>query len=273
MSQLWSPGDAAGRIAIPRAHDDKYSRGVLGVVTGSRRYPGAAVIGVESALRTGVGMVRHLAPSAVSELVLARRPEVVTTDGRVQAWLLGSGMDAADRGPATRKRLERALGQDVPTILDGGALDLHARATGPVIITPHYRELARTTGLELSVIAADPQAAAVATAGRLGVTVVLKGHSTWVASPSGSVLEARCAPPWLATAGAGDALAGILGALVATHAGIVSEDPDELARLGATAAVIHGLAAERASNGGPFTIMDLAAALPGVIADLVRDAG
>ncbi|WP_316296213.1 NAD(P)H-hydrate dehydratase, partial [Clavibacter michiganensis] len=80
-------------IRLPRDDDDKYTRGVLGVRTGSDRYPGAAVLGVEAAARTGVGMIRYLGPAGASASVLARRPEVVTADGRVQAWLVGSSMD------------------------------------------------------------------------------------------------------------------------------------------------------------------------------------
>jgi NAD(P)H-hydrate repair Nnr-like enzyme with NAD(P)H-hydrate dehydratase domain len=104
------------------------------------------------------------------------------------------------------------------------------------------------------------------------VTVLLKGHTTWVASPTGLVLEVASAPSWLATAGAGDALGGILGALVATHAGAIGAegaDADVLARLAATASVIHGLAATRASAGGPLTILDLCAAIPATIAELL----
>ena len=102
----------------------------------------------------------------------------------------------------------------------------------------------------------------------LGVTVLLKGHTTLVAGP-GISLRVRSAPTWLATAGAGDALGGILGALVATHSHAVRDDPDELARLAATASVIHGLAAERAGGGGPFTILGLGSALPATVAELL----
>jgi len=85
----WTAEDAAALVAVPGDGDDKYTRGVLGVITGSTLYPGAAVLGVEAALRTGVGMVRYLGPERPSSLVLSRRPEVVTADGRVQAWLIG----------------------------------------------------------------------------------------------------------------------------------------------------------------------------------------
>jgi NAD(P)H-hydrate repair Nnr-like enzyme with NAD(P)H-hydrate dehydratase domain len=100
--------------------------------------------------------------------------------------------------------------------------------------------------------------------------VLLKGHATHVVSPGGPMLVARSATPWLATAGAGDALAGILGALVATHAAVGPVDPALLARLGAAAAVVHGLAAHRASAGGPVTVLDVCAAVPATIAALLR---
>src|SRR5690554_509528 len=135
----WTDVQAAELIAVPSEGDDKYSRGVLGVVTGSSQYPGAAVLGVEAAIRTGVGMVRYL--GAAGDLVLQRRPEAVTSPGRVQAWLLGSGLDSSDRDPETTRLLVEALGQGLPTVVDAGALDLVGRATGPTVITPHFQEL------------------------------------------------------------------------------------------------------------------------------------
>jgi NAD(P)H-hydrate repair Nnr-like enzyme with NAD(P)H-hydrate dehydratase domain len=261
--------EAAKNIAVPRDDDDKYSRGVLGVITGSVEYPGAAVLGVEAALHTGVGMVRYIGPERATNLVLARRPEVVTANGRVQAWLIGSGMDVKAGAGQSLTAMNEAVRQSVPVILDGGAFDLHAATAGPTIITPHFRELARVTGRSLDDIQADPPGAAIEAAHKLGVTVLLKGHTTYVASPGGMRLAVSTAPSWTATAGAGDALGGILGALVATHGDEIEADEGCLARLGATAAVIHGLAATRASAGGPFTVLDLAGAVSAVVAELL----
>jgi hydroxyethylthiazole kinase-like uncharacterized protein yjeF len=265
----WAPADARDYIAIPTVDDDKYSRGVLGVVTGSDDYPGAAVLGVEAALRTGLGMVRYLGPERASTLVLQRRPEVVTTDGRVHAWLIGSGMDAANRAEDVTERLRTIIAHGVPTVIDAGALDLVRDASGSVIITPHYRELARLLDVDAAEIASDPAGWATRAAETLSVTVLLKGHNTYIAGSDGTCLVAATAPRWLATAGAGDALGGILGALVATHASELSRDSSLPAKLAATAAVIHGLAAGRASGGGPLTVLDLAAAVPATIAELL----
>ncbi len=271
--------EVAALLRVPGPHDDKYSRGVLGMVTGSTRYPGAAVLGVEAALRTGVGMVRYLGPARAADLVLQRRPEAVTAEGRVQAWVLGSGMDAGaaavEEGPDAEAagRMRTALASGHPLVIDAGALDAVGAARGPAIITPHARELTRLTGGDLDTVLADPEHAARQAADRLGVTVLLKGHATHVVAPGGAVLVARSATPWLATAGAGDALAGILGALVATHAAGGALDLAHLARLAAAAAVVHGLAAQRASAGGPLTVLDVCAAVPATIAALLRGRG
>ena len=263
---MWSAHDAARHIAVPQHSDDKYSRGVLGVITGSAAYPGAAVLGIEAALRSGVGMVRYV--GSERDLILQRRPEAVLATGRVQAWLIGSGMDYAHREADAEQRIAEALTQTVPFVLDGGALDVAVRAPGPVVITPHYRELGRLLDEPVEAIAADPKKWAIEAAQRLDITVLIKGHTTYVTDGATTVAVAA-APAWLATAGAGDALGGILGSLVATHSNEVLEDPSLLVGLAATASFIHGQAAQRASAGGPLTILDVCAQVPAAIAALV----
>ena len=267
----FTPEQAAGSVAVPGPSDDKYSRGVLGVVTGSARFPGAAVLGVEAAMHTGVGMLRYLGADRAAEFVLHRRPEVVTAEGRVQAWLIGSGMDAGTRTSWETGQLLYALESKLPVVVDAGALDLLKHATGPVLITPHFGELARMLGAGKSDIAADPVSWAARAADRLGATVLLKGSNTVIARPGGARYSVRSSAAWTATAGAGDALGGILGALLATHSDDIEADVETMATLAATGAVLHRLAAERASAGGPFTVLDLAYALPGVVAELLAD--
>jgi hydroxyethylthiazole kinase-like uncharacterized protein yjeF len=275
----WIRQDAdrtARAVRRPRDDDDKYTRGVLGVRTGSDRYPGAAVLGVEAAARTGVGMIRYLGPAGASASVLARRPEVVTADGRVQAWLVGSGVDASHRGDAATEAIAAALAQGLPSIVDAGALDLVGRATGPVVVTPHFRELSRLlegAGIRATPaeIAADAAGWAERAAEELGVCVLLKGATTLVVGGSARI-AVRAGTPWLATAGSGDVLGGVLGALLAGAAERVAaaEDPlAELAGVAAAAAWLHGRAGETASGGGPVTALDVAEAMPRVVRDVL----
>ncbi|TDQ02940.1 MULTISPECIES: ADP-dependent NAD(P)H-hydrate dehydratase [Microbacteriaceae] len=281
--QSWDERDAAAWIAVPQESSDKYSRGVLGVVTGSDRYPGAAVLGVEGASRTGVGMIRYLGADRPAEQVMRRRPEVVTAPGRVQGWLIGSGMDAASRPADDAQRLRSALRDGTPLVIDAGALDLVGRASAPVVVTPHFRELATvlaagadddSDAVTADDIAADPAGWTIRAAESLGVTVLLKGHTTYVAAPGGPRYAVTAGPAWLATAGSGDVLGGVLGALVATHAREIDEDGHTaLAALAATAAWVHGRAGERASDGGPIVALDIVGELPGVVRELVRAAG
>lgn len=273
MSRAYSAADAARAIAVPTTDSDKYSRGVLGVVTGSDRYPGAAVLGVEAASRSGVGMLRYLGPDRPAAMVLARRPEVVTADGRVQAWLLGSGTDPA-RDDAERARLVGLLDQHLPTVLDAGSLDLVTAVSGPTVVTPHFGELVpvlAAVGVDATKdeIAADPERWAVRAAAETGVTVLLKGSTTMIADPTGLRFTVRAGEPWLATAGSGDVLGGVLGALLATHGEALQEEPSGLADLAAAAAWIHGEAGRIASGGGPIQALDVAEALPAAIRSLL----
>src|SRR3546814_1223399 len=114
----WRVRDVREMLRMPTATDDKYSRGVVGIRTGSDAYPGAAVLGVEAAWRTGIGMVRYVGPPRASDLVLARRPETVAASGRVQAWVIGSGTDAAARSGEDEAALREILAGDVPVVVD-----------------------------------------------------------------------------------------------------------------------------------------------------------
>jgi hydroxyethylthiazole kinase-like uncharacterized protein yjeF len=271
----WTAADARSIVRVPRPGDDKYRRGVLGVQTGSNAYPGAAVLGVDAAARTGLGMIRYLGPETPTRLVLARRPEVVTASGRVQAWLLGSGMDAAQRSADETALLRDALAQDVPRVIDAGALDLVQEAGADTIITPHAGELAALWGrvgvtVERSEISDDPVQWAQSTATRFGVTVLLKGARTIVAGPSTSAYSVTASSSWAATAGSGDVLGGILGALLATNAEFLAEEGvGILSRVAATAAFVHQAAGARASGGGPITALDIADSVGATIADLL----
>jgi ADP-dependent NAD(P)H-hydrate dehydratase / NAD(P)H-hydrate epimerase len=268
-----TPSGAAARWPVPRREDHKYSRGVLGVVAGSDLYPGAAVLACAGAVRTGVGVVRYIGPARVTDHVLTARPEVVRGAGQVQAWLLGSGVEEdADQDTA----IARAFESELPCVVDASALEAWVRhrlagvrtaAADRVLLTPHAGELARMFGLLGHQVAREdietrPLHHVRWAADEVGATVLLKGSITLVAGPDGVVSSQDDGPVWLATAGSGDVLAGIAGALMAT--GLDAMDA------GSMAALIHGRAAARASDGGPVAAADVAAAVPATVAELLR---
>lgn len=250
------PVDVAARLPRPRGRDHKYTRGVVGVRAGSARYPGAGLLCVAGAACGLAGMVRHVGDPTVTEQVRAAHPEVVG-GGRVQAWTVGSG---ADDGAAVA--LAAALADGVPVCLDADALAVLAEVTGgrlevPAVLTPHAGELATMLGVDRGEVEAEPLRHARHAAQRWGSTVVLKDRHSLVARPDGAVRVTTTGPPWLATAGAGDVLAGLVGALLATGL-----DPFDAASVGAW---LHGAAATLASGGGPLVASAVARALPEVV--------
>ncbi len=273
----WTADEAALSLRVPVDDDDKYSRGVVGMRTGSDEFPGAAVLGVAAAWRSGAGMVRYLGSDRAGQLVLQRRPETVTADGRVQAWVIGSGSDASKRAASETAALRGILAADDPVVVDAGALDLAPDASAPLVVTPHAREhdrLREALGLGAATPEEPQREASVRqTASRLGNAVLLKGSRTIVATPGGWCAIVEAGTPWLATAGTGDVLAGVIGALVAAAAAERRLDTEALGPLAASAAWIHGhaarrVAAERGQDGGPITALDVAEALPFVVGEL-----
>ena len=274
----WSGKDAAQCIITPSDLDHKYSRGVLGLITGSAQYPGAAVLTTAAASATGVGMVRFHSSSGLAHLVLHATPSAVVQPGKVAAWLVGSGVDAKKYSDFTtylRHRWFKLIRlQSVPTVLDAGALSMAGSLEQPTVITPHSGELAQlllSRGVQVSAegIEGDPKKWVQIAADTLGVTVLLKGATTYVANDQ-LLLQLPEATPWLATAGSGDVLAGILGALVATNAIEILNDYNHLARVAASAAYIQNQAALRASAGGPINAEAIISAIAPVIAQLLK---
>jgi hydroxyethylthiazole kinase-like uncharacterized protein yjeF len=274
----WTAKDAAKCIITPSDLDHKYSRGVLGVITGSARFPGAAVLSTSAASATGLGMIRFHSSSGLAHLVLHSTPSVVVQPGKVTAWLVGSGIEAkkyADITTWLRHRWYKLTTlQSVPTVLDAGALHLAGSLEQPTLITPHSGELSKlmiVRGIQVTpeAIEGDPKKWVQEAADTLGVTVLLKGSTTYVANDA-VLIQLPVATPWLATAGTGDVLAGIIGALVATNTVEILNDYNHLAYVAATAALIHARAAETASNGGPINAEAIIEFIPRVITQLIK---
>jgi len=274
----WTARDASKCIITPSDLDHKYSRGVLGVITGSAQYPGAAVLTSSAASATGIGMIRFHSSSGLAHLVLHSTPSVVVQPGKVTAWLMGSGIDAKKYSDITTwlryRWFKLATLQSVPTVLDAGALHLAGSLEQPTVITPHSGELSKlltSRGVSVSAeaIEGDPKKWVQEAADTLGVTVLLKGATTYVANDS-VLIQLPTATPWLATAGTGDVLAGIIGALVATNTVEILNDYNHLAAVAATGAFIHARAADTASNGGPINAEALIGAIPRVISQLIK---
>jgi ADP-dependent NAD(P)H-hydrate dehydratase / NAD(P)H-hydrate epimerase len=213
-------GDVAARWPVPGPHDDKYTQGVTGVMAGSSTYPGAAVLCTGAAVAATSGMVRYTG-SAHSE-VLAHWPEVIASPtpasaGRVQAWVVGPGLGTDSAGAAA---LWFALDTDLPVLVDADGLtilaahpDLVANRKAPTVLTPHAGEFARLAG---NPPGDDRVGAARKLADALGATVLLKGNVTVIAGPGGPVYLNPAGQSWAATAGSGDVLSGVIGALLAS---------------------------------------------------------
>ncbi|MGW2561062.1 NAD(P)H-hydrate dehydratase [Streptomyces sp. NPDC001514] len=250
--------DVAQLLPVPAAESDKYRRGVVGVVAGSPRYPGAAVLAVAGALRGGAGAVRYVGPGA--DAVIARFPEALvhgwppSKAGRVQAWVVGPGLGD---GPG----VDEVLDSDVPVLVDADGLRgldpaaVRARSA-PTLLTPHAGEAAALLGVSRAEVEGARLASVRALSAQYGATVLLKGSTTLVTSPDPRrpVRVNPTGTSWLATAGSGDVLSGLAGSLLA--AGLAPFDAASVA------AYLHGLAARLASHDAPVSAHDVATAIP-----------
>jgi ADP-dependent NAD(P)H-hydrate dehydratase / NAD(P)H-hydrate epimerase len=245
--------DVAALVPVPGPTDDKYTRGVVGLVAGSAAYPGAGVLSTGAALSGGAGMVRYAGTAA--DAIRARYPEVVVHEDagpsglRVQSWVAGPGMGTDDDARAV---LADILSTDVPVIVDadgitvlGAAPELLKNRAAATVLTPHDREFARIADGP----SADRLTSARTAARDLGATVLLKGDATVVAAPDGRAWINRTGTPWLGTAGSGDVLSGLIGSLLAGGM--------EAPLAAAVGAFVHGVAGQLAAAGGPPSSVDV----------------
>ncbi|WP_277675475.1 NAD(P)H-hydrate dehydratase [Saccharopolyspora rectivirgula] len=246
---LLEAADVGANWPVPGPEDNKYTQGIVGIAAGSARFPGAAVLAAGAAVQAKAGMVRYAGP--VADLVRSHWPEVVATGsvgdaGRVQAWVVGPGIGT---GASGRDVLAGILEDGHPVCADADSITLlssdptlwDARDPDtPLVLTPHEGEFARLVGEKPG---PDRVAKAREVAERFNAVLLLKGNTTLIAAPDGRVLVNHSPHAWLATAGSGDVLSGLIGALLA--AGI-----DPWLACG-YAAYVHTLAAEIAAGGAP----------------------
>jgi NAD(P)H-hydrate epimerase len=267
---------------VPRrqAGSTKFDSGHVLVAGGSAGMTGAPCLAAEAAMRSGAGYVTACIPGSLGLVFETRLLEVLTralpdaggalTPAGVDAVLdLGRRGGSLVLGPGlgpggadfARDLARRA---ELPLVLDADGLNAHAgrlgelaRRPGPTVLTPHEGEMARLLGVERGAVAAARLRHVRRAAAEAGAIVVLKGDDTLVAAPDGTVAVSPGATPALATAGTGDVLSGILGAMLAKRV-----EPFAAA---CAAVILHALAGRRAAetHGAEGVIAsDVIAALP-----------
>lgn len=270
---LWS-----GAFPVPRLDGHKYSRGHALVVSGGAEFTGAARLAARAALRAGAGLVTVASPddalainAAALTAVMVRRMNSpaalgdMLDDKRLNALVIGPG---AGVGARTREMVDVAIAAGRGLVLDADALTSFAdqpdelclalkRSQSRAILTPHQGEFKR---LFKSLTETSKLESARMSAVQSSAIVVLKGPDTVVASPDGRAAIANNAPPWLATAGAGDVLSGMIAGLLAQGV-----PPFEAACIGVW---LHGEAGQEAGPG--LIAEDLPEALPAILRNLIK---
>ena len=270
---MTGPALADWRLTLPWPTEDahKHARGRLGVVSGKATQTGAARLAARAGLRIGAGVVRILCPpDAAAVIAPAIEAVMLTPFGSDEALAEAvEGMDAVVIGPAagmtdaTRAHVRALAGTgaalvvdaDGLTVFEGRASDLFEVLDRDDVLTPHEGEFRR---LFPDLLDEEREAAAAEAAKRAGAVVVLKGAATVIAAPDGRLCVNDNGVPWLATAGSGDVLAGMIAGLMAQRM-----DSFDAAR---AAVWMH---AEAARSFGPGLIAeDLPERLPAVLAAL-----
>lgn len=291
-------------VSVPLRTDSKYSRGVVALLTGSERYPGAGVLSASAACSAGAGYCRFWGPAQAQACLLLSHPELVFDDeesitsalSRVSCWVVGSGFAGLDASEPRFPLISRLFAQDYQcassspvveagalraadsasasasefasayVVVDAGALlaFVEMRKAGKAdtstahhapccVITPHTGEMARVMTALTSErwthqqVEEQPRQCAQYVADNLGCVVVLKGNTTYIAAPE-EQYELSSPTTWLASAGTGDVLAGILGALIAHNSAKLRDRKVSLATVCATSVLLHSVAGALASR-------------------------
>ena len=298
---LFDPQSAREFLFAPSADEDKYRRGVVGVVAGSDTYPGAGLLATFAASNTGVGMVRLNSTRRVEDLVLHYAPGVVTVGGRIQSGVIGPGC-TNERYEDCRELAQFCIDSKLPLVIDAGALDLvrslvdyadaHSRSLSRTILTPHHGEAARLLTqlghpLSRADVDADPATSAKELASLTGAIILLKSSTTLFSylhhdqgNRTQEIFSIPQETPWAGVAGSGDVLAGTVAGIAAgfqaraeRRQGNPSISEAECATLASLGAWVHAQAALRASIGSevktrPIQAIDIARALPEIIGGL-----
>lgn len=288
--------DAQEFITAPGGEDNKYTRGVVQLSTGSKTYPGAGLLSVLGAVGAGATLVRFVSAPDVSSLVLSKVPEVVLRPGWSDASAVGSGYDE-NMNQTFLGTVASARESQAPVVLDAGAISLVKKASSKdrFVFTPHVGEAtelwATFSGLPKAALRArleeDPAKSAAQLASLTGGIVVLKGSTTYVAEPGTTVFSVSSRSGWAGTAGSGDVLTGVLVAVLASRKAALRKVGEpvggrDLATATAAGVFLHARAAEVASNvltpsgkptgsaGKPITASQIALALPQVVEALLN---
>ena len=298
---LFNPQSAREFLFAPSADEDKYRRGVVGVVAGSDTYPGAGLLTTFAASNTGVGMVRLNSTRRVEDLVLHYAPGVVTVGGRIQSGVIGPGC-TNERYDDCCELAQFCIDSKLPLVIDAGALglvrslvdyaDAHSRCLSRAILTPHHGEAARLLtqfGHQLSRadVDADPATSAKELASLTGAIILLKSATTLCSylhhdqgNRTQEIISIPQETPWAGVAGSGDVLAGTVAGIAAgfqaraeRRQGNPSISEAECASLASLGAWVHAQAAFLASVGSeghahPIQAIDIARALPEIIGGL-----